>query len=84
MKLIDDQDYISRYEQNYTTCEQLCMQTCEDPQFSPHFSLFMPILKENLVTQLLAYVFHKTLLYYMSLLDNFLACRILRYRSLFC
>lgn len=62
MKLIDDQDYISRAEQNYTMYEQLCMQTCEDSQLSPHFSPLMPILKENLVTQLLAYAFYSALL----------------------
>ena len=62
MKLIDDQDYISEYEQNYTMCEQLCMQTCEDSQLSPHFSPFMPVLKESLVTQLLAYAFHNAVL----------------------
>lgn len=62
MKLIDDQDNISEYEQNYTICEQLCMETCEDSQLSPHFSPFMPVLKENLVTQLLTYAFHNALL----------------------
>lgn len=50
MKLINDQDSISEYEQNYTKHEQLCFQTCEDSHFSP----FVPVLKQNLVSQLLA------------------------------
>lgn len=50
MKLINDQDSISEYEQNYTKCELLCIQTCEDSHFSP----FIPVLKENLVSKVLA------------------------------